>query len=142
MRNSEIEGLDFITAGPIPPNPSELIIRGNLDQLLEDFKKDYDLILIDNPPVGVVSDGVIIMNKADCPIYVFRSNYSKRIFTDRVAELLSADKVSKLFVLLNGVDLKRNGYGYGYGYGYGEYYDDTEGRKKGGLLKRFKKKCQ
>ncbi|MFT5822178.1 MAG: tyrosine-protein kinase Etk/Wzc [Crocinitomix sp.] len=138
VRDSEIEGLSFITAGPIPPNPSELIIRGNLDNLLEEFKSEYDLILIDNPPVGVVSDGVLIMNKADCPIYVFRSNYSKRIFTERVGELLDSNKVSKLFVLLNGVDLKRNGYGYGYGYG--EYYDEIEGGEKKGILKRFKKK--
>lgn len=140
VRDSEIEGLSFITAGPIPPNPSELVIRGGLDQLLEEFKGEYDLILIDNPPVGVVSDGVIIMNKADCPIYVFRSNYSKRIFTERVGELLNSNKVSKLFVLLNGVDLKRNGYGYGYGYGYGEYYDDSESDGKKGILKWFKKK--
>ncbi|NOQ74002.1 MAG: polysaccharide biosynthesis tyrosine autokinase [Crocinitomix sp.] len=140
VRNSEIDGLSFITAGPIPPNPSELIIRGDLDNLLEEFKGEYDLILIDNPPVGVVSDGVLIMNKADCPIYVFRSNYSKRIFTERVGELLNSNKVSKLFVLLNGVDLKRNGYGYGYGYGYGEYYDDNEGGQKKGLFKWFKKK--
>ncbi len=140
VRDSEIEGLSFITAGPIPPNPSELVIRGGLDQLLEEFKGEYDLILIDNPPVGVVSDGVIIMNKADCPIYVFRSNYSKRIFTERVGELLNSNKVSKLFVLLNGVDLKRNGYGYGYGYGYGEYYDDSENDGKKGILKWFKKK--
>ena len=139
VRNSEIEGLDFITAGPIPPNPSELIIRGNLDDLLDEFKETYDIILIDNPPVGVVSDGVIIMNKADCPIYVFRSNYSKRIFTERVSELLNSSMISKLFVLLNGVDLKRKGYGYGYGYGYGEYYTEPDGNKKSGLLKWFKK---
>lgn len=139
VRPSEIDGLSFITAGPIPPNPSELIIRGNLDNLLEEFKQEYDLILIDNPPVGVVSDGVLIMNKADCPIYVFRSNYSKRIFTERVGELLNSNKVAKLFVLLNGVDLKRNGYGYGYGYGYGEYYEE-EGSRKKGIMNWFKRK--
>lgn len=139
VRKSEIEGLDFITAGPIPPNPSELIIRGDLDELLGQFKSNYDLVLIDNPPVGVVSDGVIIMNKADCPIYVFRSNYSKRVFTERVGELLNSNKVSKLFVLLNSVDLKRNGYGYGYGYGYGEYYEENEDQSKGGFFSRFKK---
>lgn len=138
IKNSEIDGLDFITAGTIPPNPSELIIRGNLDNLFEEFKEDYDIIFIDNPPIGVVSDGVIIMNKADCPIYVFRSNYSKRIFSDRVAELFASNMVSKLFVVLNGVDLKRNSYGYGYGYGYGEYYVD-EGEKKGLFSKLFKK---
>lgn len=141
VRPSEIEGLSFITAGPIPPNPSELIIRGNLDELLEAFKQDYDLILIDNPPIGIVSDGITIMSKADCPIYIFRSNYSKRVFTERVGELLRSKMVSNLFVVLNGVDLRRKGYGYGYGYGYGEYYEESESKSKGSqLLSRFKRK--
>ncbi|MGB1102318.1 MAG: hypothetical protein ACPG21_01685 [Crocinitomicaceae bacterium] len=81
----------------------------------KEFKAVYDIVLIDNPPVGVVSDGVMILNKADCPIYVFRSNYSKRIFTERVAELLKGEMVDQLFVILNSVDVKRRGYGYGYG---------------------------
>ena len=131
VHKSEIDDLDFITAGPIPPNPSELILRGELDRLLDAFKEVYDIILIDNPPVGVVSDGVMILNKADCPIYVFRSNYSKRVFTERVAELVNGSMVDQLFVLLNGVDIKRRGYGYGYGYGYGEYYTEENKPKKG-----------
>lgn len=130
----EIEGLSFITAGTIPPNPSELIIRGNLDELLEELKQDYDLILIDNPPVGIVSDGILILNKADCPIYVFRSNYSKLVFSDHLSELINAKMVSKLFVVLNGVDIKRKGYGYGSG----DYYENT-GEVITGFLGRFRK---
>lgn len=139
VHQSEIDGLSYITAGAIPPNPSELIIRGNLDELLLEFKQEFDLILIDNPPVGIVSDGVIIMNKADCPIYVFRSNYSKRVFADRVGELIKSNMVAKLFVVLNGVDIKRKGYGYGYGYGYGDYYENAENPKRG-FFARFKRK--
>lgn len=135
LRNSDLEGLDFITAGPIPPNPSELIIRGDLDNLLKEFKTEYDLILIDNPPIGVVSDGTLIMNKADCPIYVFRANYSKRNFTERVAELLDTKMISKLFVVLNGVEANKSSYGYGYGY----YYEQEEPTKKG-LIGRIRKK--
>jgi tyrosine-protein kinase Etk/Wzc len=138
VHKSEIEGLDFITAGPIPPNPSELIIRGNLDELLDELKMEYDLILIDNPPVGVVSDGILIMKKADCPIYVFRSNYSKRAFTSWVAELLDSSKVSNLFVILNGVDMKRKGYGYGYGYS--DYYEDGDSPKRRWKIKNLFKK--
>ncbi len=141
VRPSEIDGLFFITAGPIPPNPSELIIRGHLDELLDEFKEEYDLILIDNPPVGIVSDGITIMSKADCPIYIFRSNYSKRIFTERVGELLRSKTVSNLFVVLNGVELRRRGYGYGYGYGYGEYYEEGETKhKKLKMFSRLKQK--
>jgi tyrosine-protein kinase Etk/Wzc len=130
IHKSELDGLDFITAGTIPPNPSELIIKGNLDGLFTEFKKEYDVILIDNPPVGIVSDGIIIMNKADCPIYIFRANYSKRVFTDRINELFNSKKVDQLFTILNGVDLKRKNYGYTYGYGYGEYLETKKTKKR------------
>jgi capsular exopolysaccharide synthesis family protein len=136
VNNSEIEGLDFITAGPIPPNPSELIIGGELDKVLEEFKEVYDLILIDNPPVGIVSDGIYVLNKADCPIYVFRANYSKRFFTERVRELVESNKLGNLFVILNGMEMKRKAYGYAYGYGYGEYYMEDGNSKKKRFWKR------
>jgi hypothetical protein len=69
------------------------------------------------------------MNKADCPIYVFRANYSKRFYTQRVRELVETNKVPKLFALLNAQEIKKRGYGYGYGYG--EYYtEETPARKK------------
>jgi capsular exopolysaccharide synthesis family protein len=131
IQSSEIPGLDFITAGPIPPNPSELIQGVAFQQFLEDLKLKYDIILIDNPPVGIVSDGIHILAQADIPIYVFKSKYSKRIFAQRVEELFSIQKLKSLNVILNGVDEKRSFYGYGYGYGYGYtnsgyYSDDAE----------------
>ena len=128
IRNSELEGLHYITAGPIPPNPSELIIAGKLKSIVEEFKAAFDVIIIDNPPVGIVSDGVSVLNDADCPIYVFRANYSKRFYTQRVKDLVENKQVQKLFVLLNGIDLNKKGYGYGYGYG--EYYTEEEKSKK------------
>lgn len=126
VNKSELEGLEFITAGPIPPNPSELILGGKIQEIIEEFKEVYDLILIDNPPVGIVSDGVGILNKSDCPIYVLRANYSKRMFVHRITDLLESKKVPKLFVLLNGVDSTKSGYGYAYGYSYGDYYSDSQ----------------
>ncbi|MEX1003149.1 MAG: polysaccharide biosynthesis tyrosine autokinase [Crocinitomicaceae bacterium] len=128
VKKSELDGLDFITAGPIPPNPSELILGDLFSQIIEEIKKEYDIVMIDNPPVGIVSDGVSVMSKADCPIYVFRANYSKRYYTQRVRELVENNKVSKLFVVLNGMELGKRGYGYGYGYG--EYYSDEVPEKK------------
>lgn len=136
VNNSNLPGLDFITAGPIPPNPSELIVGGRLEEVISDFKQVYDYILIDNPPVGIVSDGISVLNAADCPIYVFRANYSKRLFAKRVAELVESNRISNLFVVLNGMELKKKSYGYAYGYGYGEYYTEDAPVKK----KRFWKK--
>jgi capsular exopolysaccharide synthesis family protein len=136
IQHSEIVGLDFISAGVIPPNPSELIINGTIDKIIEELKIKYDIIIIDNPPVGIVSDGVKILNHADCSIYVFRANYSKRMFANRVRELLAEDKVKHLYTILNGVNL--NKHSYGYGYGYGGYYDDSDIKKS--KITFFKKK--
>lgn len=131
VNKSDIADLDFITAGPIPPNPSELILGGKLDAVIAEFKETYDFILIDNPPVGIVSDGIGVLSKADCAIYVLRANYSKRMFVHRVTDLIESKKIGKLFVLLNSVDSTRTGYGYAYGYSYGDYYtDETFGKKK------------
>jgi capsular exopolysaccharide synthesis family protein len=124
VQKTNLEGLNIITAGAIPPNPSELIIGKTLDTVIEEFKSEYDTIFIDNPPVGIVSDGISVLNKADCPIYVFRANYSKRFYTQRVNELVTSNQIPKLFVALNGLELGRKGYGYGYG----DYYSDGKVR--------------
>ena len=84
INHSEIPNLDFITAGPIPPNPSELIQSNEMSKLISELKTKYDTIMIDNPPVGIVSDGIKMLAEADIPLYVFKANYSKRIFGKRV----------------------------------------------------------
>lgn len=124
IRNSEIEGLDFITAGPIPPNPSELIINKKIEQIIEQLEGEYDQVIIDNPPIGLISDGLHIFNMVDIPIYIFRANYSKRNFSSRLNELVDEGKIKNLAIILNGFTSTRKGYGYGYGYGYGNYYEE------------------
>jgi len=128
IRKSSVEGLDFITAGPIPPNPSELILSSAFQDVLEQLKARYDIVIIDNPPVGLVTDGVQILANADVPIYIFKSGYSKRIFANRVKELFDMNQLQHLNVILNGTNFRRGSYGYGYGYGYG-YYEENTGRK-------------
>jgi capsular exopolysaccharide synthesis family protein len=122
IRHSDLDGLDFITAGPIPPNPSELIINGKLDILIEKLKLDYDIIVTDNPPVGLVTDGIPVIQKADCPIYIFKANYSKKNFIQNVDRIINENNVPNLSVILNSVDVESKGYGYNYGYGYGYGY--------------------
>lgn len=154
IKNSEQSGLDFITAGPIPPNPSELIINGKLDAILEELKLSYDLIIIDNPPVGLVTDGMECMQKSDYPIYILRSDFSRKTFIHNIDRLVIDNKLTNLSVVLNGVDMKRKSYysynyGYGYGYGYGQnygYYEEEiivkRKKKKEPFLKRFMKKTE
>ena len=78
IKTSSLNNLDFITAGTLPPNPSELIISETFDKTLEQLKKTYDIIIIDNPPVGLVTDGIPVLQKADYPIYIFKANYSRK----------------------------------------------------------------
>jgi capsular exopolysaccharide synthesis family protein len=127
--NSPMDNLKFITAGPSPPNPSELILSNKLDEILEYLKTKFDYIVIDNAPVGLVTDGIATIQRADYPIYVFRAGYSRKMFTQILDRLKNESNVKNLSVVLNDVDVSRKiysyNYGYGYGYGYGTgYYTD------------------
>jgi capsular exopolysaccharide synthesis family protein len=137
IRSSPIETLDFIAAGPTPPNPSELILRPEFDNLLKELQQKYDVIVIDTPPIGLVTDGVLVMRKADLPIYVVRAEYSKRVFIKNINKLIRTNNFNKLAVILNALrNTGQFGYGYGYGYGYGSsYYDDEEETKGKGIEK-------
>ncbi len=88
IKTSSLENLDFITAGTLPPNPSELIISETFDKTLDKLKKAYDIIIVDNPPVGLVTDGIPVLQKADYPIYIFKANYSRKNFVQNVEKLI------------------------------------------------------
>lgn len=145
VQKSQLENLDFITAGPVPPNPAELIIQPRMAELLDQFRERYDFIVIDTPPVGLVTDGVEIIQNVDYPIYVFKSDFSRKQFVQVADRLINESGISRLSVVLNNVDVSRNRYtskyGYGYGYGYGQnygagyYQEDTP--KKPTLLRRI-----
>ncbi len=144
IQGSSLENLHFITAGPIPPNPSELVISKRMDELIAELKTMYDIIMIDTPPVGLVSDGITMIQKADFPIYIFRSDYSKRNFIHNADRLYNEANIKKLSIILNGIDIERKsygysygyGYGYGYGSGYGYYDDDTKAKTKKTFFKK------
>ena len=127
VRKSSIENLHFITAGPIPPNPSELVITDDMTKLVSHLKESYDIIMIDNPPVGLVTDGIQAIKNADYPIYIFRADYSKKHFVQNVDRLINENGIQRLSVILNSVDVERNKYGYYYGYGYGYGYGYSYG---------------
>ena len=151
IQHSNIEYLDFITAGPIPPNPSELILSPKMKELMEHLKTKYDYIFIDNAPIGVVSDGMEMLLMADYPLYLFKANHSKRIFVQNVDRLINESNIKKLAIVLNAVEPQYSGYGYkgssygksygyGYGYGYGYAYGYGYGYYDDDYLKPVKKK--
>lgn len=129
VHSTHLENIDVITAGPVPPNPSELIMRPAFKALLNDLHQTYDTIIIDCPPVGLVTDGILVMQHVDLPIYVVRSEYSKRTYTKNINKLVRVNGFKNLSIVLNGLDNFKT-YGYGYGYGY-EYYSEDKASKKG-----------
>ena len=126
ITKSEIVGLDYIGAGPVPPNPSELLLRNEFDELLESLKKTYDLVILDTPPIGLVTDGLLAMQKADLPIYVLRADYSKLAFIKNVNRLAATGRHGNLSIVLNSVSKTTGAYGYSYGDLYTEspYFQD------------------
>ncbi|WP_333818989.1 GumC family protein [Ohtaekwangia sp.] len=114
---TNLEFFDYIPSGPIPPNPSELLLNGEFSNLLEDLKKVYDVIILDTPPVGLVTDGIQAMKRADISLYIFRANYSKREFLYNLQRIVSINKIVNVTTLLNALPSphkKSAGYGYGY----------------------------
>lgn len=112
-------GVDMIPSGPIAPNPSELLMNNRLDVLINELKKLYDYVVIDNVPVGVVADSSIVNRVTDISLFIVRAGKLDRRQLVELEQLYQDEKLHNMAVLLNGVTKShKNGYGYGYGYGY------------------------
>ncbi len=111
---TSLENFDFIPSGPHPPNPSELLLNGEFTDLLEELKNTYDFIVIDTPPVGLVTDGIMAMKRSDLSIYVFRANYSHKEFMHNLLRVVTINKLSHVSSVLNAMPMNNNYYGYGY----------------------------
>ena len=103
--------LKVIPAGPIPPNPAELIMSDRLEELIAELKKEYDYIIIDSAPVGIVSDTFLINRVIDLSIYVSRQNYTPREMTEIINDIHNNNKLNNMGLVLNGVE-EMAGYGY------------------------------
>jgi len=139
LQKTEMENLDFISAGPNPPNPSELLMRPEMQVILKELQAIYDVIIIDTPPVGLVTDAVLIMKYATIPLYIVRANYSKKTVSTTINKLAESRAFTGLSVILNAMR-SINSYGYGnYGYGYGNkhgYYEEED--KDSSIITRIK----
>ena len=114
--------LELLMAGPIPPNPAELVARKSLDKIINELKQHYDYILIDTAPVGLVTDTLQIGRIADATVYMCRADYTAKESFNLINELSQTKKLPKMSIVLNGVDMSKKKYGYYYGYGkYGKY---------------------
>ena len=114
--------LDLLLAGPTPPNPTELLARKNMNMIVELLKRQYDYVILDTAPVGLVNDTLEISRYASVNCYVCRADYTPKADIGLLNMLAGEKKLTNCCVILNGVDMSKKKYGYYYGYGkYGKY---------------------
>lgn len=116
IKDTAIENLQIILTGPRTPNASELIVDPMMDKLLEELKNIYEYIIIDTPPVGLLSDALVFMKHADLNLYVLKAGYSKRDFVDIAHQITEKNDIKHISFILNNVNAKNIPAGYGGGY--------------------------
>ena len=122
VKPTDVPNLFLITCGDIPPNPAELVASGQINNILERAKEDFDMVLIDSPPLIAVTDAVILSTKVDGLILVVSSGFVNRREVSRAVSILDNVKSHILGVLINGLDIKRIYGSYYYYYHYYQYY--------------------
>ena len=117
------KNLFILPGGTVPPNPTELLARDGLDKAIDMLKNNFDYVILDTAPVGMVTDTLLIGRVADLSVYVCRADYTHKAEYTLINELSHEQKLPNLCTIINGVDLKKRKYGYYYGYGkYSKHY--------------------
>ncbi len=130
--------LDILLAGPTPPNPTELLARQNLEDVIELLKQEYDYVILDTAPVGLVTDTLQIARHANVSCYVCRADYTPKSEIGIANSLAKQNQLPNVCMILNGVDMSKKKYGYYYGYGkYGKYGRYGYGRYGYGKYGRY-----
>ncbi len=113
------ENLSILPAGTVPPNPNELLLRDTLDKMFELLRANYDYIVVDTAPVGIVADTFLLDRVADLNLYIFRAGYSHKNSVKFLNDIVAANRLKNVYVVLKGCDVNINPYGFGkakYGY--------------------------
>jgi len=111
---TSIDNFDYLPSGPHPPNPSELLLRDDFRRMLDELRAQYDVIILDTPPVGLVTDGIMAMKVSDISLYVVRANYSRTEFVHNLQRIISINKLTNITTRLTAVTAQGKAYGYGY----------------------------
>ena len=133
IKRTEVENLDVITAGDIPPNPAEMVASERMKAFLEEARSRYDVVMLDSPPVVAVTDAAILTTRADATIVVVSSGMTGRSELKRALGLIESVGSHVLGVILNGLDIKKmygSYYYYFHYYQYYYYYGSETGKKK------------
>ena len=123
------EEVDLLPAGTIPPNPSELLASTQMEKLIEKLMEEYDYVIIDTPPVGLVTDGFLLMKQATLSLLVTRVGRTKKIALKHFDKYVRKHHIENVGIVLNGMKVGGGGYYGGYGYGYGGYGYGSTGSK-------------
>lgn len=135
------DSLSVICSGPIPPNPAELLMDDRMSVLMNELKDRYDYIIVDAPPIGLVTDAQLLNYYADLVLYVVRHGVTFKGQLNIIEDLYESKKMNRLSLVVNGIDSSVNDYGYGYSYGYGYghgggYFEERNGKRRTWKLKR------
>ena len=126
------DDLDLLLAGPIPPNPTEIVSRQSLDEIFQILRDEYDYIIVDTAPVGLVSDTLQIGRVCDVTVYMCRADFTPKTSFELINGLSADKKLPNMAIVINGIDMSKKKYGYYYGYGkYGKYSRYTSYGKYG-----------
>lgn len=128
------ENLFVVSSGPIPPNPAELLLSERTKTLMQELKQQFDYIIIDAPPIGIVTDAQLLASYADVCLYLVRQNYTLKQQLNIVDDLSRSQKMKGLSIVVNDIKATK---GYGYGYSYGNY--EVSGKELGFFSKLFKR---
>ncbi|MBK7297514.1 MAG: CpsD/CapB family tyrosine-protein kinase [Flavobacteriales bacterium] len=133
---TQFENFDVLLAGPTPPNASELVLSNELEKLFTEAKEIYDYILVDTPPVGLITDAVLMMRYMDATLFVLNTRFANKDHVNNAMEVLNSSGGKNSGFILNGVRMKKSkyyyntNYGYGYRYAYGYGYGYGYGKKQ------------
>jgi capsular exopolysaccharide synthesis family protein len=142
----EVENLYVIPCGPVPPNPAEMLLDPRVTELFGKLRLQFDTIIVDTAPVGLVSDGISLGKHADASIYIVRHGYTLKKQIQLIDEIYRQAKLPHLSIIINDIASRGGygyygygGYGYGYGYGYGHGYHSNyyEENRKSGIFQRL-----
>lgn len=152
IQKASLETLDIITSGPLPPNPTELIENGRLEDLLAEAEDKYDYVIVDGPPIGLVTDYIAAAQLMDTTLFIVRMNYSRTHSIDLLTNYIDKGILKSSYLLINDITVNSRAYEYsysytyGYGYSYGGYgylgYTDDSLTAKPPFWKRLFQKTE
>lgn len=148
---TKYDNLYFVPSGPVPPNPAELLLKDKMKEFLEYLEQDFDIVVMDTPPIGLVSETMDLLRFSDVNLYIVRQDYTHKKYLLMINDLYANDQINNFYAVFNGIraggdvyDFGGYNYGYGYNYSYmrrnkytGNYYEADEKKKPSQWFDKF-----